>query len=200
MRLTYPKVPPRIRELAYIALNMELLRHPHAEQSLTSTSSNRHVPSFHKIFLLPPAAVSRGRGLKAAKQVSWYDIVLLSGVSHGIEIAAAEKSSAAYVTRGEDVDRQLAILTELSEKPGSRSVEVRVLRVPRTANFSFWLHQRGCRNDVLVPVNAVAPQLDQGKEYSPARFFEVIRDAASHVRRATRIQKSTRKNARQRAP
>jgi hypothetical protein len=197
MRLTYPQPPPQIRELAYKALNMELLRHPHEEPTPPSRASANalgHVPELHKVFLLPATAIATRKGLKAAKHISWYDVVVLSGVSHGIEAAQKGKGvPAVYVTRGGDVDQQLATLTALTEAPGTGTVEVRVLRIPSIATFSFWLYAKNHKNNRLVPVISSASQLQAGKEYSPEEFFDAIREVAIRLTDAVQVQPTRRK-------
>jgi len=178
MRLIYPQPPAGIRDLAYRALNMETLRHPHPEGSNAPANAAGHVPDLHKVFLLDLAAVGARKGLRAARHMSWYDVVVLSGIAHGIEIARAGKADGTFVTRGEDVERQLAILTSLAARRGS-PVEIRILRIPWIANFTLWLH-RG-KSDRLIPIITATSRLEAGREYSPAAFFAAIRDAASHI-------------------
>lgn len=178
MRLTYPKPPAGIRDLAYRALNMEMLRHPHPEGSSISANAAGHVPDLHKVFFLDLAAIAARKGLSAARHMSWYDVVVLSGIAHGIEIVRGGKTDGASVARGEDVDRQLAILTALAARRGA-PVEIRVLRIPWIANFTLWLH-RG-KSDRLIPVITTTSRLEAGREYSPSAFFVAIRDAASHI-------------------
>jgi hypothetical protein len=181
MRFTYPKPPPRIRELAYQALNMELLRHPHHEQTPAKAAApgHGHVPDLHKVFILPASAVAQGKDLRAAEQIGWHDVVVLSGVSHSIEVAQGRKrDSAVYVMRGSDVDSELATLTALLGSRKTGTFEVRVLRIPSIATFVFWLYAKDRRNDRLVPVISSASQLQLGREYSPSVFFRAVRATA----------------------
>src|SRR5690349_2505167 len=113
MRLVYPQPPPKIRSLAYRALNMELLRHPDENspaKPIVLTNAAGHVPDLHKMFLLQALDVAKRRGLKAANPVGWYDIMVFSGISHGIEVMQPTRGAAAvYVTRTAEVNDQLAI-------------------------------------------------------------------------------------------
>jgi hypothetical protein len=184
MRLTYPEPPGRIRELAYKALNMEMLRHPHEEHHGLRHRSNAfgHVPDLHKVFLLSAKAVGEGKGLKAARHAGWYDIVVLSGMSHGIEVAEAEGNDpTAYVLRGASTDQQIALLTALVNRPDTDTAEVRVLKIPPIAAFAFWLHRKRAEDDRLMPVIASARQLEIGKEYRPKEFFASIRAIAKSL-------------------
>jgi hypothetical protein len=187
MRLNYPKTPPKIRELAYRALNFESLRHPHEERapSLTARSNAfSHVPDLHRIFSVTPIAIAAGKDLGAAKHTSWYDVVVLSGMSHGVEIAKPRGRDAGrgtYVHRGNTVDTQLAVLSTLASEPGAETFEVRVLRIPLIAPFSFWLKAKEDANDRIVPVVSTTSQLQVGKSYSPADFFNAIRAIARNL-------------------
>ena len=163
---------------------MELLRHPHGSSppEAALTNAHGHVPDLHKVFLLPVQALARGKNLKAAKHVSWYDVVVLSGVSHGIEVARAERGeTGAWVTRGADVDAQLSALTALEKSKQIDIVEVRVLKVPQIAPFSFWLHSRNNRGDRIIPIISSAPTLSAGAQYTPAKFINAIRDISSQI-------------------
>jgi hypothetical protein len=184
MRLTYPESPSAIRALAYRALNLELVRFPHPEQGSASPphEATHHVPSFHKVFLLPLRAVSAA-DLRAAKHTSWYDIVVLSGIRVGIEVATAKGKTgpSTYVFRGPDIDRQIAILTALAGDPAEYAGEVRILRVPPVAPFSIWLHGRRKGQDRIVPVVATSRSLEIGKVYEPADFLDAIRDTAARL-------------------
>jgi hypothetical protein len=186
MHLTYSNPPAGIRELAYRALNMEILRHPHEghPHGLRERSNAfGHIPDFQKVFLFTPKASAGGKNLSAAKQIAWYDVVVLSGISHGIEVAQRQDGHAStHVTRGADVDRQIAVLTALAHDGSSGDVaEVRVLRVPSIAIFSFWLYFRTRKRSRIVPVLSSATQLHSGKSYSPEEFLEAIRATAGRL-------------------
>jgi hypothetical protein len=187
MRLIYPKPPPRIRDLAYQALNMELLRHPHENagaEPRVHENATGHVPDLHKVFLLQAADVAKKKDLKAAKLTGWYDVMVLSGISHGIEVAQPRGSAAAVsIARGAEVDDQLAILTELANMKQPRQVEVRVLRIPWIAPFSYWLHGGRRGSDRLIPVISSSPRLQRGRQYAPSEFFKAIREPAVHLAR-----------------
>ena len=187
MRLVYPKAPPRIRDLAYQALNMELLRHPHenaATEQMSHGNASGHVPDLHKVFLLPVADVAKKKDLRAARLTGWYDVMVLSGISHGIEVALPRGSAAAVsITRGGEVDEQLAILTELANVKQRGQVEVRVLRIPWIAPFSYWLHGARHGSDRLIPVISSSVHLQRGRQYAPSEFFEAIREPAVHLAR-----------------
>jgi hypothetical protein len=185
MTLIYPDPPSQIRELAYKALNMEMLRHPHEESPhglRNRANAFGHVPDFQKVFLLAAAAIAEGKGLKSAKHVAWYDVVVLSGIGHGIEVAQREEGhTSTHVTRGADVDHQIAVLTSLAAQPPPEPIEVRVLRVPSIAAFSFWLCPKNRSEGRLVPVISSSAQLQSGKLYSPEEFFGAIRAIASRL-------------------
>jgi hypothetical protein len=184
MRLTYPQPPPKILQLAYGAMNMEMLRHPHTEHSPSPTSNasaSGHVPDLHKVFLLTPAQIAKRQFLRWAMHTSWYDVVVLSGVGHGIEVALNAKGPSRYVTRGSAIDQQLSILTALIGEPAKGVFEVRVLRIPQLVPFSFWLKAADDRASRLVPVVSHAPQLQAGTKYKAKEFFDALRKAASHL-------------------
>lgn len=184
MRLTYPQAPPKMLQLAYEAMNMEMLRYPHTghSPSLTSHSSaSGHVPDLHKVFLLTPAQIAKRQFLRAAAHTSWYDVVVLSGVGHGIEVALNANRPSRYVTRGSAIDDQLSILTALTGDPANGTFEVRVLRIPQLVPFSFWLKAADDRNSRLVPVVSHAPQLQAGTKYKAKEFFDALRKTASHL-------------------
>lgn len=196
MPLIYPDPPSQIRELAYKALNMEMLRHPHEESPhglRNRANAFGHVPDFQKVFLLSAAAIAKGKGLKVAKHVAWYDVVVLSGIGHGIEVAQREEGQVStHVTRGSDVDHQIAVLTSLAAQPVPESVEVRVLRVPSIAAFSFWLYPRNRNNSRLVPVIFSASELQSRKLYSPDEFFGAIRPIAVRLTAQGAVQRKRR--------
>ena len=184
MRLTYPQPPPKILQVAYGAMNMEMLRHPHAEQSPSPTShssASGHVPDLHKVFLLTPAQIVERQFLRAALHTSWYDVVVLSGVAHGIEVALNAKRPSSYVSRGSAIDHQLSILTALIREPGERAYEVRVLRIPLLVPFSFWLKAADDRYSRLVPVVSYTQQLQAGNQYKAKEFFDALGKTASHL-------------------
>lgn len=184
MRLTYPQPPPEILQFAYRAMNMEMLRHPHTEHppSLTShASASGQVPDMHKVFLLTPAQIAKRQFLRGAVHTSWYDVVVLSGVGHGIEVALNAKGPSRYVTRGNAIDQQLSILTALIGEPAKGVFELRVLRIPQLVPFSFWLKATDDRNSRLVPVVSNAQQLQAGKPYKAKEFFDALRKTAAHL-------------------
>jgi hypothetical protein len=115
-------------------------------------------------------------------------------VSHGIEVAQREgREAATYVVRGADVDHQIALLTALIREPGTEPLEVRVLRIPSIATFSFWLHAKSPKNDRLVPVISSAPKLQAGRVYPLEDFFNAIRETASHLTAARLVEPATLK-------
>jgi hypothetical protein len=165
---------------------MEILRHPHDEHPHSPTARPNefgHVPDLHQVFDLTLAAIAERQDLAAARHTSWYDVVVLSGVSHGVEVALRQKSKDAstFVFRGSQVDNQLAILTSLTRESGEESFEVRVLRIPNVVPFSFWLKARSDRKDRIVPVVSSTSQLQVGRLYKPKEFFAAIRKTAAHL-------------------
>lgn len=184
MRLTYPDAPSEIRDLAYRALNLELVRLPEPEQEGVAVmhEASDHVPNLHKVFLLPLRAAASG-DLRAAKHISWYDILVISGIRVGVEVAIGKGKTgpSSYVRRGPDIDRQIAILTALAKQPAEHSREVRILRVPPAAPFSFWLHGRRKGQDSIVPVIAIASSLEPGRAYEPESFLEAVGESAARL-------------------
>jgi hypothetical protein len=165
---------------------MEMLRHPHegsAEGSTLNLREHSHLPDMHKLFVLPPSAIALGKNLRAAKHVSWYDITVLSGVSHGIEVSQRNDGTSLYVTRGGDVDEQVILLNRLLlAKPQTKTAEVRVLRIPSIVAFSFWLHFKNSSTDLLVPVITNIPQLAMGNIYKVGEFLRAARQIAPHLK------------------
>jgi hypothetical protein len=185
MRLTYPNVASEIRELAYRALNLELVRLPHPEHGAATArhEASAHVPSFHKVFLLPVRVAARAIDLRRARHVSWYDILIVSGVAVAVEVTAGTEKTVPcmYVLRGLQIDSQIAILTALAHDSADQAGEVRILRIPPIAPLNIWLHGRRKSEDRIIPVVITSNTLKVGNAYEPGAFLDAIRATAAHL-------------------
>lgn len=184
MRLIYPDAPSDIRELAYRALNLELIRIEHPEHAAAALhEASVHVPSLHKVFLLPLRIATRAVDLRRARHVSWYDILIVSGVAIAVEVAAGKDKTgpSTYVLRGLQIDRQITILTALAHDSADQAAEVRILRIPSVAPLNIWLHGRHKSEDRIIPVVITSDALRLGNAYKPEAFLDAIRARAAHL-------------------
>jgi hypothetical protein len=140
------------------------------------------------VFTVGLKTVLRPGGLSDLRPSSWrYLIRGRQGPAHVVDVAdsldPAESAALQQVRHGESA-RLLEKSIRSSEKHKKlerHDYSVRVLRVPALHFSALWLKASAKKQDVLVPLRSMYPELRAGQHYSREEVETVLRAGAERV-------------------